>query len=384
MKKLVSLILAAIMLMACSVAMADAPSFPANSKDLEGAPAFVDPISMKTKRRGDTVTVTLGDAVDSLKVLWYGVGEEFETLEVVDGVAKYNAANHRYQPGVTGKAMNLTRGTEWDFTINGVFYNTLGQQINASAYVDDASGNPVDITSYSGVRPPIDIVNTDDVALYPNLSWGAGYADDALYLTAQDTINGIPQFDNLGNPIMHDVTSYTEARDIIEEVIGSEDQYRYIDMYDYRVSGNADDPITGYARPAGQRVWYWTLEKAFYDHDNDPKTADKVVFRVLQPWGVKVDGAAYEVVVGSVAFYYDRAGKFICEKITVTDDDPFKVGVAAEETVYTYTKMVAKSNEAYWLSKIEAFYGEGDYTYVSESFYPNASKAWMTRTVQER
>lgn len=368
MKKLVSLILVLVMVLACSVAMAEAPAKKGSAKDFEDVPEFFEPIGMKTKRSGDTVTVTLDGEVDSIEVLWYGVGEEFEALEVVDGVAKYNAANHRYQPGMHGEAMNLTRGTEGAIEIalntlftGVVYFDTLGQQIN-----DDIITNGEYLArAYNGVIPNIDITNTDSVVL------PAAYEGDALYLVLE-------KYDDLGNIIeAKPVTDYATARDIIEEVLTSDDQYRYIDTYDWRVSGDVDPLVeTGYARPAGQKVWYWTLEKVV-DWDG------QVAFKVIQPWGVKVDGAAYKVVIGDVTIYYDRAGKFMYEEIQVADADPFGTGESGT-AIYTYSKMVAKSNEAYYLSKVDCLFEEGDYAEVYQSFLPNAAKKGLYLHVIER
>lgn len=373
MKKLVSLILVLVMVLACSVAMAEAPAKKGSAKDFEDVPEFFEPIGMKTKRSGDTVTVTLDGEVDSIEVLWYGVGEEFEALEVVDGVAKYNAANHRYQPGMHGEAMNLTRGTEGilDLVLNTIFtgavYNeTLGQQINVAGIHDD--NYEYYAHAYNGVIPPIDIYNTDSIIL------PAAYEGDFLSLRME-------KYDAAGNIIdTKPVTDYATARDIIEEVLTSDDQYRYIDTYDWRVTGNVPLVETGYARPAGQKVWYWTLEKVIYEDLDGNKL---VGFKVIQPWGVKVDGAAYKVVIGDVTIYYDRAGKFMYEEIQVADADPFGTGESGT-AIYTYSKMVAKSNEAYYLSKVDCLFEEGDYAEVYQSFLPDAAKKGLYLHVIER
>ncbi|MBR3741400.1 MAG: hypothetical protein IKN04_13270 [Clostridia bacterium] len=360
MKKLVSLILVLAMVLACSVAMAEAPTRKGSANDFEDVPEFFEPIGMKTKRGGDTVTVTLDGEVDSLEVLWYGVGEEFEELEVVDGVAKYNAAGHRYQPGMHGEAMNLTRGTETklDVILNtlvlGVPYtDTLGQQINGSLI----NNGTYIARAYNGVLPNIDITNTET----PDLP--VAYENDALYLVLEE-------YDDLGNIVdAKPVTSYAVARDIIEEVLTPDDQYRYIDNYDWRVTGNFDDPETGYFRTGGGRMWYWTLEKVI-DYNG------AVAFKVIQPWAVKVDGAAYKVVIGDVSIYYDRAGKWMYEEIEVADADPFGTGESGT-AVYTYSKMVARSNERYYLSKVSCTFEEGEYTEIYQKFLPNAGKSGL-------
>ena len=189
-----------------------------------------------------------------------------------------------------------------------------------------------------------------------------GYDTDALYLLAVKE-------DAEGNIITKNVKSYAMARDIIEEVLGSEDQYRYIDEYDWRVTGYFDDPETGYARPEGQRVWYWTLEKVIDYKGN-------VAFKVIQPWGVKVEDAAYRVTVGDVAFYYNRAGQFMFEEIAVEDDDPFDTGISGT-AIYTYSKMVAKSNEAYYLSCVACVHDDVKYAMAYEDFLPNAAKSGL-------
>ena len=395
MKKLVSLILVLAMVLACSVAMAEDPTRFGSSNDVPEVPEFVEPISMKTKRSGDTVKVTLGGEVDSIEVLWYGAGESFEELEVVDGVAKYNAAGHRYQPGVWGSAMNITRGNAsaqdiLDF--GAVAYNTLGQQINnqgtlgytAIAFVDPFA----DVDAHTNQARPYDI--DEDYWSIPE-ELPDKYDNDALVL-----------LDANGNV----VRSYAAARAAVADILDRTDFYRYIDMYDWRVSDTYSWPRwldakdassytnwidfewetqsngwayyldgfteTGYT--GANRVYAWTLERTTV---TDPSTGITYpAFKVLQLWGLKHDGAAYRVVIGDVAFYYDRAGKFMYEEICVADSDPFGVGESGT-TFYTYTtysSVGVRTNARYWLSKVESVFEEGDIADVYQTFLGNAGK----------
>lgn len=360
MKKLVSLILVLALVLACSVAMAEEPTRLASSKDLEDVPEFVEPLPMKTKRSGSNVKVTIEGEVDSIEVLWYGVGEEFEELELVDGAATYVADGHRYQPGVYGTKMNLTRGTETlgdilvNLLVDGLPYTeTLGQQINDANIVIDGKV----ARAYNGVIPNVDITSTDDSSLIDN-----SYETDALWLFLETTD---PE---TGLILAEEVTDYKTARAIVKKVMTSDDQYNMVQEGDWRISDDTiSDDGTAQTRAAGKRVYYWTLEKV-KDWNGD------TAFKVIQPWGVKVDGAAYKVVAGDVTFYYDRAGKFLAEEIEVADADPFQTGEAGT-AVYTYSKMVAKSNEKYYLSKVSCEFEEGDYSLIYQSFSPNAAKS---------
>ena len=359
MKKLVSLLMVLIMVLACSVAMAEEPTRLASSKDLEDVPEFVEPIGMKTKRKGSNVTVTLDGEVDSIEVLWYGQGEEFEELEVVDGTATYVADGHKYQPGVYGTAMNLTRGTEKQAQISenlietGLPYSkTLGQQINAANIKIDGKT----VVAMDAVVPNVDITSTEDASLIDN-----SYDTDALFL-------GLIEVDDNGVETITNITDYKTARQIVKAVMTADDQYDTIQEGDWRICADSAAE-TAQVKKATQKVRYWTLEKV-------KDYSGFVSFKVIQPWAVKVDGAAYRVVVGDVTFYYDRAGKFMAEEIEVADADPFQTGEAGV-AVYTYSKMVAKSNEKYYLSKVDCFFEEGDYAEIYESFRPNAGKTGM-------
>jgi len=404
MKKLVSLILALVMVLACSVAMAE-PVGKGSAKDFEELPEFFEPIGMKTKRGGDTVTVTLDGEVDALYVLWYNWDKELgcyveapEELEVVDGVAKYNAAGHKYQPGVYGAPMNISYGPYSEERLNSGWY-TFANKFNATHPQYFMAGN----------------------GLLWDWAWGAQGYYNAELNNKENPYDSTKAWTSL--PVEHEndyfvmrdrvtgniITDAKVVREAVASVLRGVDEYRYIDIYDYRVSGvvtpppttpdpditdrSQNDAVNTSAQNSfigdididrtNKSVKYWTLEKVF----DKIGTESVVGFRIVQPWGVRVEshdrkyvnseGGAYEVGVGDVAIFYDRAGNWIYEEITDTGD-PF--GVGEEGTViYTYTKMKANSNERYWLSKVEVLYEEGEYSSIYQRFLPNAGKnaAWV-------
>ena len=417
MKKLVSLILALVMVLACSVAMAE-PAKKGSAKDFEELPEFFEPIGMKTKRGGDTVTVTLDGEVDALYVLWYNWDKELgcyvvapEELEVVDGVAKYNAAGHKYQPGVYGAPMDISFGPYSQVREDNGWV-TFANKFNALSadYYMAGNGLVEDVwNSGAGRTVPPTYYFTELNTTERN--------QPTTYLPVANENDYFVMYNRATNTI---VTSYAEARKAIANVLNGSDEYKYIDIYDYRVSGRAqlgasipaitartlDDlanssswsgaPKNGhrltdngyYADDVNKSTKYWTLEKVYDVIDGEAV----VGFKIIQPWGVKVEshdldygnseGGAYMVVVGDVAIFYDRAGNWIYEEITDTGD-PF--GVGEEGTViYTYTKMKAKSNERYWLSKVEVTYEEGDIAMIYQRFLPNAGKSGLALHIFER
>lgn len=406
MKKLVSLILALVMVLACSVAMAE-PAKKGSAKDFEELPEFFEPIGMKTKRGGDNVTITLDGEVDALYVLWYNYDKEVggyvlapEELEVVDGVAKYNAAGHKYQPGVYGAAMNISYGPNNAQRVANGWY-TFANKFNATNAQYKMVGNGVLYDWETGTFNFAELNNNKNpYNASTNWTWMPEAQEKDYFVMYDRTTDKM-------------VTNAKVVRAAVASVLSGLDEYRYIDIYDYRVSGiptpyptTADTSITdrghndaiNTSAPAGtigqnidrtnKSVKYWTLETVY-----DKIGADTVVgFRIVQPWGLKVEshdidygnseGGAYMVVVGDVAIFYDRAGNWIYEEITDTGD-PF--GVGEEGTVtYTYTKMKTRSNERYWLSKVEVAYEEGDIALIYQRFLPNAGKSGLALHVFER
>ena len=108
MKKLIAIALVAMMVMACAVSLADGETVfvvPNSAAELD-LPAFETPVSVKTKTNTNTMTttVTFGADVDEAIVNWNGAFDEDQVLEVVDRVATFSAAGHKYQPGVSGTA----------------------------------------------------------------------------------------------------------------------------------------------------------------------------------------------------------------------------------------------------------------------------------------
>ena len=437
MKKLVALMLALIMVMACTAAMAE-PVFQGSALNYEDVPAFVDPVYMRTKLSGSVITVTFGGDVDSATVIWKGYYEQNEELEIVDGVAKFDTAGHKYQPGVSGAELNITWGNSeraafgWagDVDTDGM---TLAERI--TAYDPDyfATSNEFDYREvertledgtpsyWDGITVRTDANPTFVISEERDLQTVMGersQQQDALVLYGIDPITGD----------VYQVTGYNEARDIIARQLAGEDLYKYMDVYDYRVSGNDpayDINLNGDRRSedlpdiaTGLKDGEMTIQRSngqtntVFDDDATMNirgqgvtgvagnvTADgaysiahslcwglrkvKVYsndgtwtwgFKVIQYYGLKIDGAAYEVQIGNVTIYYDRAGKWLAETIAVENSDFFGVGEPCTGYV-TYKKMQANSNEAYWLYQIEERYAEGGtYEYAVARYKPNAGK----------
>ena len=106
MKKLLSLILVAVLCLSAVAVLAEEVAEPeaaevetfvvANSfGDLQLTPP--SGISMSTKRIGDVTTAYLGGEVDKIEVNWAG---EHEELTVEDGKVQFGHAGHKYQEGV--------------------------------------------------------------------------------------------------------------------------------------------------------------------------------------------------------------------------------------------------------------------------------------------
>ena len=79
MKKALALVLALVLLCSASVALAASKvKAPANINGFEGlpaTPALSTFASMKTKQRGNTITVTLNKPVDKIEANWQGYKE---------------------------------------------------------------------------------------------------------------------------------------------------------------------------------------------------------------------------------------------------------------------------------------------------------------------
>ena len=102
MRKAAALLLALALLCAASAGLAEAsvPNRISEFTGLPAAPALSAFASMKTRQRGNTVTITLNKPVDKLQANWLGHGESPEELTVSENLtATLNTAGHRYQVG---------------------------------------------------------------------------------------------------------------------------------------------------------------------------------------------------------------------------------------------------------------------------------------------
>jgi hypothetical protein len=136
MKKVLALVLALVLLCSASVALAASKvKAPANINGFEGlpaTPALSTFASMKTKQRGNTITVTLTKPVDKIEANWCGYKEVPEELTLDENnVAKVNTAGHKYQLGV-----------HWT--------NEYVRDINWNSYVEIPIGT--DPAEYSALR----------------------------------------------------------------------------------------------------------------------------------------------------------------------------------------------------------------------------------------
>jgi len=118
MKKALALVLALVLLCSASVALAASKvKAPANINGFEGlpaTPALSTFASMKTKQRGNTITVTLNKPVDKIEANWQGYKEVPEELTLDENnVAKVNTAGHKYQLGVQWTNAYI-RDIDWD------------------------------------------------------------------------------------------------------------------------------------------------------------------------------------------------------------------------------------------------------------------------------
>ncbi len=139
-KRLLALVLSALLVFFCFAALADGaegePVIPKNASEF-GDDAFVDAsalVSMKTLRTGSVINVTLSGPVDSLQVNWMGYQEVPEELTVSDDyTAQVYTGGHKYQPG----AKWTNKYTEMEYLIHLIdgsdYFNVINEDKLAAA-----------------------------------------------------------------------------------------------------------------------------------------------------------------------------------------------------------------------------------------------------------
>ncbi len=340
MKKIISLALVVAMVMACAVAFAADYTVPSSSKDLEGAPEFETPISLKTKKSGTNITVTFGDEVDSAEVVWLGKKDTNEALEIVDGKATFSLSGHKYQPGVSGASRD----------------NTLEQE-----------------TILGGLLPVVTVDGKDYfLGLVEAQGKFARYLDQNFFYDHW--------YYHICDEDGKDVTSAALARKILVEA-GYQTQYQEWSTISLDV------------KDATPRNWAFYVERVY---DKGEKVFG---WKVEQTYGTWVDGAAYIVKYGDKEVTYDRSGAWLTETITVENSDVFGMGLEGSVAKYTYKKLGNQTThdwrkatpttyythlESNYLWQIREEYAEGEIAAITAEYLPNAGRTRLHIDIEKR
>ncbi len=127
-----------------------------------------------------------------------------------------------------------------------------------------------------------------------------------------------------------EVTSPEMARKLVEAYVDGTDQYYYADEYDLDPWNN---PITGVHRIAAKPVWSWFVQKTTVKGQKQP------VWKIMQTYGLKVDGPAYTVTAGNLITTHARTGAWMSETIVVENSDVFQSGIGGATAYVTYKKL---------------------------------------------